>query len=930
MASQRKRRSGLMEGMMGGPPTASEIERVTASAPTEATSVLSAKEIIVPPMPVVPEPPPAPEQSAATVAPESLVAPVVSEDAPLDTETLDRGSMDEIRTLMEVAARKNLVEGGSLLASDWKGREGAPAELQKIFGDREVPASVAEMYAKLKGTVKRNSYLEKVATEEAEKAAKKQVRESRRKFKRPKTGKPSATLQPTPSAPEAGQQPESNNTPSAYSGKLAELENAYHARYPDGRNIPPEISEKYSALTKAQMENMFPRDGEMAEKAAKIEAEIETLLAELSAPATPIMPKPPAVAAETQPQVPIRAVDSSEFVAPQYSPRDMQAEMDIANEPNVFRSNRAPLKNENVEEKAVVPEEVVNVAAPEGTPKEWRAKLKALIDGVKEKVSGTYEASREFLTNRNVGIAEKAKTMGKGIGELVLNIGEQYRKAPLKYKIALSVALIGGSLATGGASTFITVLSAAKLGQRSLASAGVYALVNGLMEKRLANREERGIERSRLDRAIKQLVSSGAALAVFSGIPGLAAKELLDSAGGIGGVIEYWRNVLGYHASVPEAVSAVRQVAEAQQNHITPQTTPAAASPAVVAVEHPSVSQADVRRVDIANEPRTTGFQAEVRAADTTAERAVPGEASAAAIAGEAGVAAAPAIEFSSVEAKAGDGYERMLKHLIDKLPENPPADMNPDSDLARLYEAKAHPETINAAIHTLATDNEFYKADGTNVRINIGDKLTIDAKGDIWLNDETILSPEGARVTPAIHPEVAPTHPDASFQHEATQVDSVDVGDVPTAEDQTTSVNEVPADQSLQNVEVETPVYPRVEADGLQQAAEHEVVTNQFGIPVATAEPHIYAGADDGHTFAFGGSYAERAAGILEYLKENPTKVVFGADPSGRYRIPWHLVDGEVTPAGMPVRTGGFLGTGFGSTEMKPPEPEEFKKLIK
>ena len=100
-----------------------------------------------------------------------------------------------------------------------------------------------------------------------------------------------------------------------------------------------------------------------------------------------------------------------------------------------------------------------------------------------------------------------------------------------------------------------------------------------------------------------------------------------------------------------------------------------------------------------------------------------------------------------------------------------------------------------------------------------------------------------------------------------------------------------------------------------------------QFSIDsVSAAEPHIYADAE-GHLFAHGGSVEDKIETIQKFLTENPDKVIYGTDDSGKYRIPWSLYEGHALP-GEPVRTGGFLG--FGSSFMDAPKPEEFVKKIK
>ena len=105
----------------------------------------------------------------------------------------------------------------------------------------------------------------------------------------------------------------------------------------------------------------------------------------------------------------------------------------------------------------------------------------------------------------------------------------------------------------------------------------------------------------------------------------------------------------------------------------------------------------------------------------------------------------------------------------------------------------------------------------------------------------------------------------------------------------------------------------------------EHLII-NEHGIEIPTAVPNIYADAE-GHLFAHGGSIEEKIETIQKFLTENPDKVIYGTDDSGKYRIPWSLYEGHALP-GEPVRTGGFLG--FGSSFMDAPKPEEFVKKIK
>ena len=102
---------------------------------------------------------------------------------------------------------------------------------------------------------------------------------------------------------------------------------------------------------------------------------------------------------------------------------------------------------------------------------------------------------------------------------------------------------------------------------------------------------------------------------------------------------------------------------------------------------------------------------------------------------------------------------------------------------------------------------------------------------------------------------------------------------------------------------------------------------TNEFGLTIPVDEPHIYADSGNTRLFVYGGSSAEQAETIQKYLAAHPNDIIYGTDDTGTYRIPFHLLEGEVT-AGLPVRTSGFFS--FFSSWMKAPEPSEFAKIIK
>lgn len=251
-----------------------------------------------------------------------------------------------------------------------------------------------------------------------------------------------------------------------------------------------------------------------------------------------------------------------------------------------------------------------------------------------------------------------------------------------------------------------------------------------------------------------------------------------------------------------------------------------------------------------------------------------------------------PTPEMPSVEASTGHGYEYMAKRLWEQLQEK---DLDPNqyaegSDIRRLLEADA--SSIDKVVHQIAADPEhgFYNADGTSVRITLDSHMTINADGDLQL-DGAVKAPEDAPVTPS-YPPAGDAQADVIPQ-EASQPPRADVSS-------------------------ETQAPPIIEKS---------FISNKFGLVIPVAEPHIYIDPGAKHLFVYGGSPLERANAIQEYLAEKPDAVVFSADDSGKYRIPWHLVGGKATPE-APVQTHGFLG--FFKSFMKAPEPNEFEKSIK
>lgn len=783
------------------------VEKATEeAAPAEvaATPAPEEQEAVLPPMPIVPEPP-----------------LVVNEDAPLDTETLDRESMDEMRALLAKGGvgeeSSSPVEEAEVVAP----MTSSPTSLEDIFGDREVPASNAEMLTRL-GKIKNKkvreekigSYLEKVAADEAENAAKKPKVESRGKSRKPKNEKPEALpgmpVVPPPPQPEAGQQPEKLDAKSAYSAQLSELENALKNRYPDWENAPSEVLERYFDLTTEQLSNNASGDKVKIEKTA---TDIDAFMSELQTSPVPVVPPPPATGAEDQTaQANEPEVDASEFAAPQYAKRGMQEEMDVLNEsspepePAVFRKNRERLiptltdvvetpqpvqKTESFVAPApdfpyeasgnsrramysqlegVSPERaeallVGDGPAPleqEATRAETKSRLSSIIEKL-TKMSGAvsegFSKSKNYLNERAKQIDAQAET--SGAERITRRMGEIYNKLNLREKLGIGLVLGASAVVTGGASIYLPYAFVGLIGvQRAFGMASIYLS----QEKALQNAKiaESGQLVSLKERAAFDAVMSGALMgaAIGKGI------QLANEYGLVERTREWLGSLMGHTATMPEVAAPARPSGGLPTS---PDAVPPPAGGAAAAAA------------------------------------AAAGEA-----AGEAGeaVAAVPeaaAVEMPSVEAKAGDGYERMLKNLWEQTkgttyPEG--------SDMARLQ--GIDPKDLSAEIHRLATDNEFFKATGESVRINIGDKLSVDANGDLWLNDQTILAPEGAPTTPALNPEVAPAASDASmrvepspdFPNEVTRVDADDMtGDVEipsTVEEEGVTEHSVPSAESV------------------------------------------------------------------------------------------------------------------------------------
>src|SRR3989344_3151442 len=546
-------------------------------------------------------------------------------------------------------------------------------------------------------------------------------------------------------------------------------------------------------------------------------------------------------------------------------PQTLEISVDGA-EPAVLRSNRKNIGGaEVVSESQFTPMQMAEIdrikthlheldskaSIRELTTDEFadRANLELELEDIygpfqEQQEQASFEDKKKYLNGRDKELGAKAKEFGIKVESHIRNAGEWYRKLPLKYKIGVAGALLGLNVATGGASTFVTIItSSAMLGQRALGSAATYALMEGLLEKRLSRKEaERGSERTKFERWKKRGYSTAAALAVFTGLPGYAIKEGFDAVGG-GGLLKALGSLMGH--TIPAEV--------------TPVTVPSGVSTDQVADEAKKVleeTKEQLAKEIIERDKIQAGLdQVKQQIAEEKAQ--------------------------ASAEASTPQETRQALRTAVEKI-----------TKLTETASAKFEmPKHADFSIH----------------------------------EDDTTISPY----------DVTPT--DQTPAEDIGSVEAEEIEEVQQpVESQTEAIDDpltnvkVPEPEKLATVDLtkeQTSVETPAEVPSEAPIPAPEVITNSFGLQIPTGEPHIYAGADTGHTFVFGGTPTERANSILQYLKENPNKVVFGPDNTNAYRVPWHLVEGKIV-SGVHMRTSGFLGFFF--TWMKPPGPEDLRQIIK
>ncbi len=490
-----------------------------------------------------------------------------------------------------------------------------------------------------------------------------------------------------------------------------------------------------------------------------------------------------------------------------------------------------------------------NNGGDEGTPAEWRKRLRELITSKGEAeslgVGKISERMRAHLAERSKELDVEAEERGPWIAEFIGSIGERYNKLNWKTKLAVTgVLMLGVSLSAVTVPLLSGALSAALYGQRALAGIGLGINKRKALDAKIAANPDYWLAgKSEL---VKNTYAAALA-AVYMGGTAFAVHEGVEALNALG--VGEWLNGAPEHPA-----PAAAPIPEAPAPAEVPMTDAESAPPPIPEAEAP-----------------------------------------------------APVVPEVSIAASSGHGYEYMMKRLWEQLQEK---GLDPDqyaegSDIRRLLEADA--SSIDRVVHQIAADpsHGFFNADGTNVLISSDSHMTINADGNIQL-DDMVKASEDAPTTPVYHFET-PAVSDAP----PLPVDE----SIVASDDSVLRDNEGNVVYDGEGNPVHTGTY------------ETPLGTNEFGLTIPADEPHIYADSGNTRLFVYGGSSAEQAETIQKYLAAHPNDIIYGTDDTGTYRIPFHLLEGEVT-AGLPVRTSGFFS--FFSSWMKAPEPSEFAKIIK
>jgi len=528
-------------------------------------------------------------------------------------------------------------------------------------------------------------------------------------------------------------------------------------------------------------------------------------------------------------------------------------------------------------EKVPVEEDVADVekvgAEPTGE-KEWDP----FVDPKGEKLPEDYEA---YFAGRSQDFEkDPEKLVKEEEWSWIRALGEKYNKVPMKAKVA-----IGATLFAGAFLPFSPAIMAVSIGtmaaQRVLGGLGMFVHFEDRIMAGQKPEEEGGMTK-RERQAMAALGSLGYSMAT-----GYALRQGIHWAGEAfnSDTVQHWLAGMWPHDAAP------------------------AIDPHSVMSGHPPIES-----------------PIEVMSAAPISE---------------------PEIPTVVAEASPGHGYEYMMKRLWEQLQDKhlDPSQYSADSDLHKILTADA--SSIDKVVHQIATQHDFYNPDGTSVLIQPDAHMSFGSGGEIHLGDhlnsDMVQAPEGADVTQPYNPEahVAP-QPETGVENPGTHTEIL--YEPEGADNVAGPMNPEYAAAHPEIVPPEHVSWEEFEALKQQQNASHsaiapesysgaqntaESIINSHNVEVITSEPHIYADAGSKHLLVYGGSSADQARLVGEFFQnpDNANAVVYTADQTNTYRIPWTNTGGEVTP-GAPVRTNGFLG--FFKSFMKAPDPSEFRAIIK
>ncbi len=479
----------------------------------------------------------------------------------------------------------------------------------------------------------------------------------------------------------------------------------------------------------------------------------------------------------------------------------------------------------------------------EGTPKEWRDKLRGLIEGAKGRFgrSERGDSLEAALEARSKALDAEAKGLGPKVEGFIRSIGEDYNKLSFKKKVALGALLGVGAAVSSGVSAPLAAAFAVNLGlQRAAGMASMFMK----FEKHLQDTVE-GVSKGLLGRQEwYQNIFRGSSekqRKVTAAVMALGYSAGMSVA--IGEAVK-----LGSESAAGEAVH------EWLKSHYPFGTTGAAVTGTAAVDAAPSPDE-----IGTTHTPEVSP----VAEASVAPEHAVAASAS-----------VTPPVEMPTVSA--------------------------PTAHMTIGASGQISPDGA-----TPITDEAFGLYHDASQEINPLTGL---------VNEQTPAPVETHVPTPVVH--------DTAESVTTADGTAVQAESVPMPDEAPPPPTEVPLPEKIPLVDITS--NPELISQA-PTAVVNEVV-NQAGLRVSIDVPHVYSGLGGVDTFVYGGSSSERAKVILEYLTQNPDKVIFSADDSGTYRIPWHLVEGEVAPE-MPMRTGGFLG--FSSSWMEAPKPDEFAQRL-